>query len=107
MSAPRIADVIAATAETHGLTVEDLRSDAVRRRLSWPRQEAYWLARHLCGRSAAVIGRAFGGRDHSTILHGIRQVDLRLQSDPIVSERLLLIASHLKETARASADPVS
>lgn len=46
-----------------------------------PRHIAYALARRLTDKSLPTIGRAFGGRDHSTILHAIRKVEARASAD--------------------------
>lgn len=46
-----------------------------------PRQIAYWLARQTAGVSLPRIGMAFGGRDHTTVLHGCRAVELLIEQD--------------------------
>lgn len=46
-----------------------------------PRQTAMWLAKWLTVQSTVDIGRRFGGRDHTTVLHGIRQTDKRIAAD--------------------------
>ena len=45
------------------------------------RQVSYYLARRLTGMSYPQLGQAFGGRDHTTILHGVRAVEARLAGD--------------------------
>ncbi len=47
------------------------------RDIAWPRQRAMYLARTLGQRSLPAIGRAFGDRDHTTVLHAVRAVDKR------------------------------
>lgn len=51
------------------------------RRVSWPRQIAMVLVRQCDGRSLPEIGRRFGGRDHTTVLHALRAVADRRKSD--------------------------
>jgi chromosomal replication initiator protein len=51
----------------------------------WPRQIGMFLARRLTGLSLQNIGRFFGGRDHSTVLHACRKVERVLAADPIRS----------------------
>ena len=46
--------------------------------VTYPRQMAMYLARELTPRSLPEIGRAFGNRDHSTVIHAIRRVEYRL-----------------------------
>lgn len=58
-------------AEKHNVTVERMRSHDRRQVFMAPRWEA-WKLCHEAGFSTPMIGRFFGGRDHTTILHGIR-----------------------------------
>ena len=48
------------------------------------RQLAMWIASAEVGASLPVIGAAFGGRDHTTVLHAVRSMDERLKSDDIL-----------------------
>lgn len=54
------------------------------RSVARPRQMAMWLARQATSASLPMIGRSLGFRDHTTILHGCRQIDWLRQSDPSV-----------------------
>ena len=47
-----------------------------------------YLMRHLTEMSLAEIGRAFGGRDHSTVIHACRQVADRIQSDDAFRDKV-------------------
>lgn len=51
----------------------------------WPRQMAYYLVRKNTNLSIAQISARFGGRDHTTVLHGLRQVERRLAAVPEVA----------------------
>ncbi len=65
-------------AEAHGLTLEHLRGASRHHHIAQARQEAF--ARCLeAGRSSTQIGRYFGGRDHSTVLHGARAHRARIE----------------------------
>lgn len=69
---------IARVALAHGVTVEEIMGEARDRRRSHARQHAYWEVRRLRPHlSLPQIGAIFGGRDHTTILHGIRQHEQR------------------------------
>ena len=46
-----------------------------------PRQIAMYLAKQLTPRSLPEIGRRFGGRDHTTVLHAVRKVESLMQDD--------------------------
>ena len=50
-------------------------------RLLWPRQLAMYLAREVTGESLPAIGRSFGGRDHTTVLHACRRASQRIAAD--------------------------
>ena len=71
---PRIEDIQRKTAEFYKLDLRDLHSHATSRRVARPRQVAMYLARELTMRSLPEIGRRFGGRDHTTVLHACRRI---------------------------------
>ncbi len=73
--------VIGATARQHGLTAADLVGPSRCRQVSHARGLAMYLARSLTAQSLQSIGSAFGGRDHTTVLHGIRVTELRRSLD--------------------------
>lgn len=64
-----------------GVGVDELESPLRSRRIVWPRQVAMYLARTITGRSLPEIGRQFGNRDHTTVLHAIRKVEDKLQTE--------------------------
>jgi chromosomal replication initiator protein len=76
-----IADIQAATCAYFGVSLEDLNSPGRRARIAWPRQVAMYLARELTSESLPSIGRCFGGRDHTTVLHAWRRTSARLAAD--------------------------
>jgi chromosomal replication initiator protein len=76
-----IEDVKLAVSERFGLTAEELVSPGRAARIARPRQLAMYLARELTSESLPAIGREFGGRDHSTVLHALRRAEQRIQSD--------------------------
>jgi chromosomal replication initiator protein len=76
-----VADVQATVAAQHGLTVEGLKAASRAARVAAPRQLAMYLARELTGTSLHDIGAAFGGRNHTTVLHACAQVNRRLARD--------------------------
>jgi chromosomal replication initiator protein len=76
-----IAEIQAAVGAHFGLSPEELLSSARTARIAWPRQVAMYLARELTGESLPSIGRHFGGRDHTTVLHAWRRTGARIVSD--------------------------
>lgn len=95
-SIPSITRIKMAVAEEYGVSAIDLESDRRARAIAHPRQAAMWLCRRLTGRSLPEIGRHFGGRDHTTVMHACRAVERRL-ADPDKSERLTRLAGRLGE----------
>jgi chromosomal replication initiator protein len=78
---PSITDVQEAVADHFGLTTGELTSASRVSRLAWPRQVAIHLARDLTGASLPTIGKAFGGRNHATVLHACKRVSERMKND--------------------------
>ena len=62
-------------AERFGVSVLDLTGDRQGRAIYRPRQVAMWLARHFTPAAIRQIGRQFGNRDHTTVLHAIWVID--------------------------------
>jgi len=61
-----------------------------------PRQIAMYLSKQLTSRSLPEIGRRFGGRDHTTVMHGVRRIEELKQSDSQIAEDLELLGRALK-----------
>ncbi len=72
--------------EHFGLTSDELLSSSRIARIAWPRQVAMYLARELTDESLPVIGRHFGGRDHTTVLHAWRRTAARVAADGAARE---------------------
>ncbi|EKE78461.1 helix-turn-helix domain-containing protein [Oceanibaculum indicum] len=103
----RIFDVQRLVARQAGIRIAELLRESREQPLARVRQEAYWLARKLTGRSYPYLGAAFGGRDHTTVRHGVLQIERLRRTDPDVRDRLYRLELQLKETVHASAAPVS
>ena len=76
-----IADIQTAACAHFGISLEELISPARSAHVTWPRQVAMYLARELTGESLPSIGRRFGGRDHTTVLHACRRTSTRIAAD--------------------------
>ncbi|CAG0933854.1 Chromosomal replication initiator protein DnaA [Rhodocyclaceae bacterium] len=83
-------------AEYYKIKVSDMHSKKRTRIVARPRQVAMWLAKELTPASLPAIGEAFGGRDHTTVLHACRTIsDLRLK-DTTINHDLLVLTQVLK-----------
>jgi len=80
-AAVSVARVIRATARQRGIEAETLLGHGRRRTVAEVRGLAMYLVRQLTGRSLGAIGRAFGGRDHTTVLRSIRGIRARMRTD--------------------------
>ncbi len=76
-----IPEIQAAACEHFGLSSAELLSSTRVARIAWPRQVAMYLARELTSESLPAIGRHFGGRDHTTVLHAWRRTSARIVDD--------------------------
>lgn len=76
------------TAEFYKLDLKDLHSPRRARRVARPRQVAMFLARELTSRSLPEIGRRFGGRDHTTVLHACRRIEELCRLDPVFQQEV-------------------
>ena len=83
-----IASIQHFVAREWGVTVEGLRSKTRTKTLTLPRQIAMFLTRSLLGTQLMEIGNAFGGRDHSTVIHSIEKISNALTADPIFKARV-------------------
>jgi chromosomal replication initiator protein len=92
-----IEDVLAAVASHFGIKVSDLKGSRKNREVSQPRQVAMYLARRLTRHSFPEIGRAFGGKDHSTVVKGVKKIETILRENPELAERVRLVERSLME----------
>ncbi len=89
-------DIQKATAEHFGLKQVDLVSERRNRAIARPRQAAMWLAKQLTTRSLPDIGRRFGGRDHTTVLHAVRRIEELKAADPQLTQDLEALVRKLR-----------
>jgi chromosomal replication initiator protein len=68
--------------EFFGIKPSDMRAKNRTKAVALPRQIAMFLARQLTHQSLAEIGRAFGGKDHTTVLHAVDKIQGMLREDP-------------------------
>ena len=80
-----------------GVTAEGLRSKTRTKTLTVPRQVAMYLMRELLGMQLVEIGTAFGGRDHSTVIHSLERVGEMMAADPLFAERVKRLHSTLEK----------
>jgi chromosomal replication initiator protein len=84
-----------ATAAEFGLTRDALLAQDRRPQVAFARQIAMYLARELTQETLPAIGRQFGGRNHSTVLHAYRKIAADLLNDPKVVDKVSLLRKRL------------
>ena len=89
-------DIQKAAADHFGLKQADLISERRTRSVARPRQAAMWLAKQLTTRSLPDIGRRFGGRDHTTVLHAVRRIEALRQTDTQLARDLEALTRKLR-----------
>jgi len=87
-----------AVAQEWGVTQEGLKSKTRTKTLTVPRQAAMLLCREILGLQLVEIGNAFGGRDHSTVIHSIERATELLTEDPIFQQRVDRLRTRLHST---------
>ena len=78
-------------AEHFNIRIADMHSARRARAVARPRQVAMYLAKQLTSRSLPEIGRKFGGRDHTTVMHAVRKVEELRSGDNEFSEDIELL----------------
>ena len=84
----KIEDILRIVSRHYGVSKGDLLSQRRHRSVVWPRQIGMYLAKQLTARSLPEIGRRFGGRDHTTVLHAIRKIEGQITGDNRLRDEL-------------------
>lgn len=82
--------------EHYNIRLSDLIGPKRVRTIARPRQVAMYLAKHMTSRSLPEIGRRFGGRDHTTVMHGVKRIDELKGIDDQIAEDLELLRRALE-----------
>lgn len=86
----------------YGLSMGDLISPRRTTRIVLPRQICMFIARKLTTKTLPEIGRRFGGKDHTTILHGVRKVEALIQNDPDIAQQVAELMAVLQPRQEAA-----
>ncbi|MCX5494977.1 chromosomal replication initiator protein DnaA [Kaistia dalseonensis] len=93
----KIEDIQKIVAIHYNVSKADLLSSRRTRTIVRPRQIAMYLSKTLTPRSLPEIGRRFGGRDHTTVLHAVRKVEELMQGDKHLAEEVELLKRMIDE----------
>ena len=87
--------VIDAVASHYGVSLRDLRGRARTKEVVLPRQVAMYLLREETESSLVDIGHHLGGRDHTTVMHGVKQIERALETDTALRGQVMAIREAL------------
>src|SRR5207342_1996993 len=93
----KIEDIQRIVARQYNVSRADLLSSRRTANVVRPRQIAMYLAKTLTLRSLPEIGRRFGGRDHTTVLHAVRKIENLVNTDNALAEEIELLKRQLQE----------
>ena len=91
-----IDDIQRKVAEHFNIKLGEMTSDRRARAVARPRQVAMYLAKLLTTRSLPQIGRKFGGRDHTTVMHAVKKIEELVASDRALAEDVELLRRMLQ-----------
>lgn len=87
----KIDDILKIVGRHFNVARTDLLSPRRARSIVMPRQVGMYLAKKMTSRSLPEIGRRFGGRDHSTVLHAVRKIDDQIKTDDRLAKEVALL----------------
>lgn len=93
----RIEDIQKTVAHHYNVARSELLSNRRTRSVVRPRQIAMFLSKTMTPRSLPEIGRRFGGKDHTTVLHAVRKVESMIKDDPKLAKEIELLRRLIKE----------
>ncbi len=90
--------IISEVGRTYGISPQDIRSTKRAAQISSARQVAIYIVREITQMSMSTIGEEFGGRDHSTIVYAIQQVEKNMQHDQRYKETIEDIIKNIRDS---------
>jgi chromosomal replication initiator protein len=93
----RIEDILQIIGRHYSVSRSDLLSPRRARSIVRPRQIGMYLAKKLTSRSLPEIGKRFGGRDHSTVLHAVRKIEELLKADEKLAREIALLTRMVEQ----------
>jgi len=93
----RIEDILRVVGRHYNVPKSDLLSPRRARSIVVPRQIGMYLAKKLTPRSLPEIGRRFGGRDHSTVLHAVRKIEREIAASETLNREIAMLARIIEQ----------
>jgi chromosomal replication initiator protein len=89
-------------ADYFSLTPNDLKGKKRTQNIVFPRQLSMYIAREITEYSTTEIGQAFGGRDHTTVMHSCQKIEDRIRSDPTLEATIESLKRQIREYSTKS-----
>ena len=90
-----IGEIQRQVAQHFNIRVDEMHSKRRSKNIVHPRQIAMYLAKHMTSSSYPEIGQKFGGRDHTTIMHGVAKIEKAMHEDPAVMDDIKILKTLL------------
>ncbi len=93
---PTVDKIQRACAKEFNISMDEILSKRRARAIARPRQVAMYLSKQLTTRSLPDIGRRFGGRDHTTVIHAVKRIEALRKTDPALNTSVETVIELLK-----------
>ena len=90
--------ILQTVAEKRGVDRIEILADRRQKETVEARHEVFYIARKLTRHSLPAIARIVGGRDHTSVLHGARRIERRIEDDPAYASEILAMMDGLRDT---------
>jgi len=89
-------DIMKVVAAHYGIKVSDLKSKSNARPISYPRQVAMYVCKHLTDLSYPEIGKVFNNKHHSTVMYSVEKIDQLIQDDQQVARTVEMLMKQFR-----------
>ena len=92
-----VSKIIEEVARTYGVSPEDIKSSKRNANISFARQISMYIVREITQMPMVEIGKEFGGRDHSTVVYAIQQIEEKFLKDPLTKATVSDIIKNIRD----------
>ena len=92
-----VGKIIEEVARTYGVSPEDIKSSKRNANISFARQISMYIVREITQMPMVEIGKEFGGRDHSTVVYAIQQIEEKTKKDPVTKATVSDIIKNIRD----------